>query len=115
MSQIDLFLISVLREYSNVNKCKTELRSSAERLRINADFYLKSLSTDLESLTRLTSGSLHVLGVHDALREWNQDKADVESFARLRDTTAQLERKVSQYGRREMDEKQGRIRGTRCA
>ena len=77
-----------------MNKCKTELRSSAERLRINADFYLKSLSTDLQSLTRLTSGSIHVLGVHDALREWNEDKSEVESYGRLRDRTAQLERKV---------------------
>ena len=89
----------MIREYSNVNKCKTELRASAERLRINAEFYLKSLDTDLESLSRLTSAgegsSINVLGINDALRDWETDRQRVQDYDQLRDATAQLERKVS--------------------
>lgn len=103
------FFPPVLREHSEVNKYKRALVATAERLRFNADFYLKSLATDLNSLSRLTTSSnftssqktsspaafsINVLGVEDALREWSRDKTEVEAFERLREVTSQIERKV---------------------
>ena len=90
----------VLREHSEVNKCKRDLVATAERLRFNAEFYLKTLTTDLNSFSRLTShsnasaSSINILGIEDSLQEWNQDRAEVEAYEQLRELTTQIEKKV---------------------